>query len=104
MGRRMDFFRPALTPDLGHPANVTLGWEFHWEPSSCHDVAFAAALHVVKWRLTKDSPKLHVSEPIRTRGAALIEARTLVEAGAYEVWIERQDGTRIEADGTIRPN
>jgi len=100
MGHRAHISRSARASDFGHPA---AGRQAGAQPLS-RDIGFAARLHLVKWRVTKDSPKLHISEPIRTGGAALMEARALLEAGACEVWVERPDGSRLEADGTVRKN
>lgn len=56
----------------------------------------------IRWRVTKDSPRAHGSEPYLTAEDAMAEACPLLTLSLYDVWIECADGTRIEVDEILR--
>jgi len=58
--------------------------------------------YFIRWRFTKDSPRVHGSEPFQTRDAALASACFLLKSHPHSIWVETPDGTRIEVDEVVR--
>ena len=56
----------------------------------------------IKWRFSRESPRVHISEPFRTAEAAMASACVLLKFRAYVIWIEGPDDIRIGADEIVR--
>ena len=56
----------------------------------------------IRWRISKDNPRAHGSEPFATAEDAVAEACPLLTLSLYDIWIECADGTRIDVNEILR--
>lgn len=59
--------------------------------------------YCIRWRFSADVPKVHSSEPIRSKDLAIHNACVLLRVKIHELWIEDSEGHRIEI-GEIERN